>query len=358
MKKSKYKLLGVFWDNLNVSDTIQFMDDGRPAAHEGGCRRNGRAADRGGADVRRGRGAVPALRGGGRARVRRRARLPRAVRGGAVLLPLLPGREGLRRGDHQPCRGRAPRGVGRGGTADRRALPPLPRTRARGQVAADPHPAGARQPHRALPRRARAHPRRERHGQGDGRPADPQQVLARQGAVLRVQLRKREPLAAGEPLLRTREGRVHRGRPRVGRPVRAGERRHALPRRDRRAAARRAGHPPARPRGRTLHAHGRQGGAIRRRAAHHGDEPQPARTRARGQVPRRPLPAPERGAAAHPRAARAQGGHPRHRGRLVAGPPPPPPHRGADRRAHGLRLSGERARAPQPPRPRYGAGRR
>ena len=27
MKKSKYKLLGVFWDNLNVSDTIQFMDD-------------------------------------------------------------------------------------------------------------------------------------------------------------------------------------------------------------------------------------------------------------------------------------------------------------------------------------------
>jgi hypothetical protein len=25
--KSKYKLLGVFWDGLNVSDTIQLMDD-------------------------------------------------------------------------------------------------------------------------------------------------------------------------------------------------------------------------------------------------------------------------------------------------------------------------------------------
>ena len=27
MIKSKYKLLGVFWDGLNVSDTIQLMDD-------------------------------------------------------------------------------------------------------------------------------------------------------------------------------------------------------------------------------------------------------------------------------------------------------------------------------------------
>ena len=27
MIKSKYKLLGVFWDGLNVSDTVQLMDD-------------------------------------------------------------------------------------------------------------------------------------------------------------------------------------------------------------------------------------------------------------------------------------------------------------------------------------------
>ena len=69
---------------------------------------------------------------------------------------------------------------------------------------------------------------------------------ARQGAVRHHQLRRdpREP--ARERAVRPREGRVHRrGRQQAGQ-VPGGRRRHALPRRDRRAAAQPAGEAPAR----------------------------------------------------------------------------------------------------------------
>ena len=70
------------------------------------------------------------------------------------------------------------------------------------------------------------------------------------------------------------------------RPLRAGASRHAVPRRDRRPAARAAGQDPARARGEAVRARRRHAVAARRRARRRGDQPQPEAARGRAPVPR------------------------------------------------------------------------
>ena len=85
--------------------------------------------------------------------------------------------------------------------------------------------------------------------------------------------------AARERAVRLREGRVHRRRAAQARTVRAGPSRHALPRRDRRSAARAPGQDPSRARGEAVRARRRHAVASRRRARRRGDEPQPQTAR-------------------------------------------------------------------------------
>ena len=85
----------------------------------------------------------------------------------------------------------------------------------------------------------RADPRRERHRQGAGRARDPRRVAAARAPVRRDQLRRDPGDAARERAVRPRARRVHRCGARQARAVRGGRRRDAVPRRGRRAAARR-----------------------------------------------------------------------------------------------------------------------
>ena len=91
-----------------------------------------------------------------------------------------------------------------------------------------------------------ADPRRNGHRQGAHRRRDPPQLEPREPRVRQGQLRG----AAGEPArigtLRSRKGRVHERRQAAHRPLRAGRRRHALPRRSRRHEPEHAGEDPAR----------------------------------------------------------------------------------------------------------------
>ena len=86
---------------------------------------------------------------------------------------------------------------------------------------------------RRLPGRG-AHPGRERHGQGAGGARHPPREPAARGAVREPQLRRAARAAARERAVRAREGRLHRRGGGEARAVRAGPRRHHLPRRDRR----------------------------------------------------------------------------------------------------------------------------
>jgi hypothetical protein len=92
--------------------------------------------------------------------------------------------------------------------------------------------------------------------------------------------------------------------------VRAGRRRDAVPRRDRRAAARRAAEAPPRARDARVPARRRQQDAEDQRARHRRDEARPPPRGAGGEVPRGPL-LPPRGRPRHgAAAARAPRGHP------------------------------------------------
>ena len=110
-------------------------------------------------------------------------------------------------------------------------------------------PAAADDRARRRVRRDRADRRRERHRQGAARAHDPSRRPARRRAVRRVRLLRARAEPARGRAVRSREGRVHRRDARAARPVPRGERRHDLPRRDRRhrreraeqAAARAAG---------------------------------------------------------------------------------------------------------------------
>ena len=97
--------------------------------------------------------------------------------------------------------------------------------------------------------------------------ADPRPVPAARAAVREDELRGGARRARGERAVRPREGRVLRRGRAAARPLRAGRRRHAVPRRDRRHAGADAGQAAARPAGRRDHARGRrrrdQGGRAR-----------------------------------------------------------------------------------------------
>ena len=82
--------------------------------------------------------------------------------------------------------------------------------------------------------------RRERHGQGAGRARAARAQRPRRRALRRDQLRRDSGDAARNRAVRPREGRVHRRERAQAGPLRAGASRHALPRRDRRPAARRS----------------------------------------------------------------------------------------------------------------------
>ena len=119
-----------------------------------------------------------------------------------------------------------------------------------------------------------AHHRRDRHRQGADRARDPPPLGARQGPVHHHQLRRDSREPARERAVRSRQGRVHRrGRQQAGQ-VPGGRRRHPLPRRDRRDAARPAGQAPAR-------AAGEGRGARRRHPARAGRHPHPRRDQPR-----------------------------------------------------------------------------
>ena len=91
--------------------------------------------------------------------------------------------------------------------------------------------------------------------------------------------------------------------------VRAGRYRHGVPGRNRRRAGGHPGEAAARPAGARVRAAGQQRDAPHRRARDRGHQPGPARRARAGHLPRGPLLPAERGAAEHPAAARAQGGH-------------------------------------------------
>ena len=137
-----------------------------------------------------------------------------------------------------------------------------------GQLA--PH-AGALQvdrPHRPAGR-DRADPRRERHGQGAGRPGHLPAQPPQPGSVPGHQLCGDSRVAPGERAVRPRAGRFHRRRPPPHRQVRAGRRRDDLHGRSRatwpRDHARQAAAPVARP---AVRARGRQHDDPHRRPRH------------------------------------------------------------------------------------------
>ena len=144
-------------------------------------------------------------------------------------------------------------------------------------------------PHRREVRHLGADPRADRFGQGSRRADDPRAEPPGHQQVPGGELRgaARHALRVGN--LRLRKGRVHR-RPRSqAGPARAGEQRHAVPRRNRRHVAHRAGQAAARARGAALRAARRQHADRRQLPADLGDQPAPRAVRARLALPRGPL---------------------------------------------------------------------
>jgi hypothetical protein len=108
----------------------------------------------------------------------------------------------------------------------------------------------------------RAHHRRDRDRQGAHRAGDPQPLAAGLGALHGGQLRGHPREPHGVRALRARARRLHRRHRHAHREVPGGQRGHALPRRDRRAAHRPPGEAPAGAPG----ARGHQGGRQQARA--------------------------------------------------------------------------------------------
>ena len=133
-------------------------------------------------------------------------------------------------------------------------------------------------------RRERADLRRVGHRQGAAGARDPPREPARRQAVRRGQLRRHSRAAARVRALRPRARRVHRRRAGAQGAVPGRRRRHDLPRRDRRHAARAAGQAAAR-------AAGGRGAAGRRDAVDPGRRPRDLRDapRPRGAEGLRPV---------------------------------------------------------------------
>ena len=147
-----------------------------------------------------------------------------------------------------------------------------PRAARQGRSPAAAHHGGRKSGHDALARaggaggadqRPRVDLRRERHRQGARRAHDSSHQPAQERAVRRGQLRRDSGRADRVGVVRPHARRLHRRGGRQARPLRAGQRRHHLSRRDRRHEPEDAGESAARPAG-------TGDGARRRHAAHQG----------------------------------------------------------------------------------------
>ena len=150
---------------------------------------------------------------------------------------------------------------------------------------------------------------RERLGQGTRRARAAQAQPACRRAVRRDQHGRDPEGPARERAVRPRARRFHRRADDAPRPLRAGRRRHAVPRRDRRHALRPADAPAARAVRRAVLPRRRPQPAAQQRARDRGDAPEPGGARQAGRVPRGSVPPSERDPPAPAGAARA------HRGR-------------------------------------------
>ena len=202
------------------------------------------------------------------------------------------------------------------------------------------------------------------HRQGARGARAARQLAARRRPVRRAEYLGHRRRAARVGAVRPREGRVH-GRDRAAhRPLRAGQRRHAVPRRDRRHVAGVADAVVARARRERVLPGRRPNGDPRRRARDRGNASGPRARRRDRPFPRGPLSPPERHAHRGAAAAPAARGHPR----AVAVLPRASGERArrraedAERRRHrsaaALRLARQRPRARQCLPPADGDGRR
>ena len=141
---------------------------------------------------------------------------------------------------------------------------------------------------------------------------------AAEQAVHQGRLRGAAGDAAGERAVRPREGLVHRRRLHARGPLRGRRRRHAVPGRDRRHHADRAGEAAALPRGAGVRARRRQQDLQGGRADRRRDAPRSQEEAGGRDLPRGPLLSAERHRDPHPRAARPPGRHPAARPPLPA----------------------------------------
>ena len=175
-------------------------------------------------------------------------------------------------------------------------------------------------------------------------------------AVHRRQPRGDSARARREHAVRPRARRVHRRAPAAARQVRAGLERHAVPRRDRRPAARPAGQAAARDPGRRDRARRRHQADQDRVPADRGDQRRPREGGQGGPVPRGPLLPDQRHPDQAAAAARAHRGHPAAR-RVLPAPlqralpkADPGHHRLDDGDAEEVLVAGQHPRAREPDR--------
>src|SRR5690606_5225168 len=179
--------------------------------------------------------------------------------------------------------------------------------------------------------------RRVRHRQGARRAGVARELAAGPRAFHRAQHVGDRGRAPRVGAVRSREGRIHRRDRAPHRAFRAGGRRHALPRRDRRYVARRADAPPPCARRERVLPRRRADADPRRRARDRRDAPEPRPGGRRRPLPRGPLPPPQRDAYRGAAAQASPRGYPRARALL------PRARRGrARRRAEDAESAGHR----------------
>ena len=163
----------------------------------------------------------------------------------------------------------------------------------------------------AASKATRADPRRERRGQGAGRPGGPLFQPADEERLRLPELRRPLGRPAGQRVVRPRAGRVHRGHRPQDRQVRGRPPGHADAGRDRRDEPGHPGQVPPRAGRASLRAGRRQQADPGRRAGDRRHQPRPGEGRGRRPLPPRPLLPPPRAGDRRARLAQAARGHPR-----------------------------------------------
>ena len=128
--------------------------------------------------------------------------------------------------------------------------------------------------------------------------------------LVKVELRRHRTWPGRKRALRARQRSVHRRHREASRPIRAGQWRHDLSRRDRRAAARRTGEAAPRPSGAGVRAGRQQPNSARQRPSHCGHESKPRSGCPRRKISRRSAVPAERLSDRRPAVARAHVGYP------------------------------------------------